>query len=154
MFGEKQTNILNIYNIQKYKKGKNMKFQNVYDNNEFFKSYIDMRGTDVSPNSLVEVPIIFSLIPDVKGKDILDLGCGYGKISKLFVENGAKSVMALDISQNMIDLANKQNGDKKIEYQVMAMENIGIKSLILSIVLLLFIMLKILICYLRIFIHY
>ncbi len=102
-----------------------MKFQNVYDNNEFFKSYIDMRGTEVNPNSLVEVPIIFSLMPDVKGKDILDLGCGYGKISKLFVENGAKSVMALDISQNMIDLANKQNGDKKIEYQVMAIENIG-----------------------------
>ena len=36
-----------------------MKFQNVYDNNEFFKSYIDMRGTEVNPNSLVEVPIIF-----------------------------------------------------------------------------------------------
>ena len=66
-----------------------MKFQNVYDNNEFFKSYIDMRGTEVNPNSLVEVPIIFSLMPDVKGKDILDLGCGYGKISKLFVENVA-----------------------------------------------------------------
>lgn len=101
-----------------------MKIQNVYDNNEFFESYVEMRGTELNANSLVEIPIILSLLPDINGKDILDLGCGYGKISKFFIENGAKSVVALDISQNMIDLANKQNADKNIEYFVMAMEDI------------------------------
>jgi ubiquinone/menaquinone biosynthesis C-methylase UbiE len=39
---------------------------------------------------------------NVTGKKILDIGCGYGKFSKLWYERGARLVIGLDFSEQMI----------------------------------------------------
>ena len=99
--------------------------QNIYDNSVFYNEYKEMREGQINANELIEIPIMKSMLPDLKGKRILDLGCGNGSMSKYFIENGASYVLALDISQNMIDEAKEKNNDKNISYQVLGMEEIS-----------------------------
>ncbi len=99
--------------------------QNIYDNKEFFNYYKDMRDSKINANELIEIPIIKSMLPDVKDMKILDIGCGEGELSRYFAEHGAKSVLGLDISQNMIDLANKQNTYNNVSFKILAMEDLS-----------------------------
>ena len=98
--------------------------KNVYDHSVFFEEYQSMRANKINANNLIEIPIIKEMLPDLKGKTILDLGCGAGDMDKYFIEQGAKQVLATDISVNMINIANAVNGHKKIEYNVLKMEDI------------------------------
>ena len=51
-----------------------MSKQNIYDNEEFFESFKDNRSKDVNFNDCIETPIILSMLPDLHGKKILDIG--------------------------------------------------------------------------------
>lgn len=101
--------------------------QNIYDNERFAKQYDTLRfekqGTNA--NDLIEIPNFRKLMPKVAHKTILDLGCGYGENDKYFKELGAKSILGIDISNHMIEIANKENKMDGIEYQVMPMEEIS-----------------------------
>ena len=68
---------------------------------------------------------MFSLLPDLKGKRVLDLGCGFGEHCKKFVNCGARNVLGIDISEKMLEVAISENSDPKIRYINMPMENIG-----------------------------
>ncbi len=51
----------------------------------------------------------------LKGKDVLDFGCGDGAYSLKFIDLGARSVVGIDNSPTMIELANSnisERGDK------------------------------------------
>lgn len=52
--------------------------QNIYDNPLFFDGYKRIRDNKVNANNLFEIPALFSMLPDLTGKDVLDLGCGFG----------------------------------------------------------------------------
>ena len=99
--------------------------QNIYDNEKFYNDYIAMRETHLNANDLLEIPVMKELLPDLKGKTVLGLGCGYGEMSKYFIDHGATRVVACDISQNMLNLAEKVNHDKNIEYKLLSMEDMG-----------------------------
>ena len=101
-----------------------MSKQNIFDNEVFFKGYKEIRSRKDNANILFEIPVFFSLLPDLSGKDILDLGCGYGEHCKAFVEKGASKVIGIDISFKMLEVANKENSDPAIEYINMPMEDI------------------------------
>lgn len=98
--------------------------KNVYDNSVFFEEYQKMRENKINANNLIEIPIMKLMLPSLKAKSILDLGCGAGDMDKYFVEHGAKHVLATDISINMIGIANAVNGHKNIEYKVLKMEDL------------------------------
>lgn len=100
------------------------KFQNIYDNEQFFKEYKEMRDSKINANELIEIPTIKSMLPDLKGKTILELGCGEGEMSNFFVEMGAKKVVGIDISQNMISEAKKHQCEN-LEFKVLPMEEIS-----------------------------
>ena len=72
--------------------------QNIYDNDEFFDNYKNTRLSDDSFNELLEQPAMRKLIPDLQGKSVLDLGCGFGFNCKEFALAGAKSVVGIDLS--------------------------------------------------------
>ena len=97
--------------------------QNIYDNEIFFEGYKKIRDNTYNANNLFEIPALISLLPDVKDKTILDLGCGFGEHCKLFVEKGAKKVVGLDISKKMIEKAKEENSSPKIEYVNLPMED-------------------------------
>ena len=99
--------------------------QNVYDNSQFFEEYQKMRDSKINANELIEIPQIKAMMPDIKDKMILDLGCGDGGMSRYFAENGAKRVLGLDISNNMIKLAKSKTQQANVEYIVGEMENIS-----------------------------
>ena len=99
--------------------------QNIYDNQTFFEGYKKLRENEVNANNLFEIPALFSMMPDLKDKTILDLGCGFGEHCKRFVENGAKKVVGIDISVKMLEIAKQENADSKITYINMPMENIS-----------------------------
>ncbi|MFH1773606.1 MAG: class I SAM-dependent methyltransferase [Methanobacteriota archaeon] len=55
-----------------------------------------------------EVRRILSLTK-VADKSVLDIGCGYGKFSKLWNERGAKIVVGMDFSKKMLEQARKKS---------------------------------------------
>lgn len=101
--------------------------QNIYDNKNFSQEYDKMRKENkgLNANDLIEIPNFRSLLPDVKGKRILDLGCGYGETDKYLKELGASYVLGLDISTHMIKVANKENKIDGVEYKLLPMEDIS-----------------------------
>ncbi len=100
------------------------KFQNIYDNEQFFNSYKEMRDGKLNANELIEIPTMKSLLPELKGKNVLDLGCGEGEMSRHFLSLGAKRVVGLDISQNMLNEAKKFKTEN-LELKLMPMEEIS-----------------------------
>ena len=99
--------------------------QNIFDNEIFFDGYKKIRENEINANNLFEIPTLFSMMPELSGKRVLDLGCGFGEHCRLFVKNGAEKVVGIDISSRMLDVAKKENSDPKIVYINMPMENIS-----------------------------
>jgi ubiquinone/menaquinone biosynthesis C-methylase UbiE len=62
-------------------------------------------------NAYYERPATLSILPDVKGKRVLDAGCGPGIYAELLVERGAE-VIAIDASPKMIRFAGQRLGDR------------------------------------------
>ncbi|MCW2277050.1 magnesium protoporphyrin IX methyltransferase [Heliophilum fasciatum] len=60
---------------------------------------------------------VLDWVGPVEGKRILDAGCGAGVLAERFVDRGASYIKGIDISEKMIDLAQKQ-GSGKVEYAV------------------------------------
>lgn len=56
------------------------------------------------------------MLPDLKNKRILDLGCGFGEHCKRFIECGAKRVVGIDISEKILEVARNENSDPNIIY--------------------------------------
>lgn len=99
--------------------------QNIYDNETFFAGYKKLRENKANANILFEIPALFSMMPDLQGKSVLDLGCGFGEHCKKFVECGAERVVGIDISEKMLEVARAENADPKINYIHMPMEEIA-----------------------------
>lgn len=102
-----------------------MSDQNIFDNPGFFNSYRLLRSRDDNYNDLLEQPAMAELLPDIQGKSVLDLGCGYGHNCIDFIRNGASRVVGLDISEKMLQVARSESQDLKIEYINMSMVEIS-----------------------------
>ena len=87
------------------------KSQNIFDNREFFDGYKKIRSNRYSANNLEEKPALFSLAPDLAGKAVLDLGCGYGENCAEFKARGASTVLGVDISEKMLAVAIEEHPD-------------------------------------------
>ncbi|XIA67929.1 class I SAM-dependent methyltransferase [Bradyrhizobium sp. TZ2] len=98
--------------------------QNIYDNPDFFAGYSQLprqvQGLDGAP----EWPAIRAMLPDVRGKRVVDLGCGFGWTSRWMREHGAASVLGLDLSENMIGRAKSNTNDSGIEYRIADLETL------------------------------
>ena len=100
-----------------------MQQQNIYDNKEFFDGYQSKRN-NLSANELIEIPQLFELIGNVENLSILDLGCATGGYDRKLINMGAKKAIGIDLPNNMINEAIKNNNSDKIEYKVMSMDDI------------------------------
>ena len=99
--------------------------QNIYDNDAFFENFRNSRSQEVNFNDCIETPILFAMLPDLRGKKVLDIGCGMGQHAKQYAEMGAESVLGIDISEKMLEYAKAHNSAGNIVYQRMAVEDIG-----------------------------
>lgn len=99
--------------------------QNIYDNEAFFEGYSKLRDREVNANNLFEIPTLMSLLPDLNGKRVLDLGCGFGEHCKEYISYGAVRVVGVDISEKMLKTAREENSDPNILYLNIPMEDIS-----------------------------
>lgn len=78
-----------------------------YNDDQFFKNYMNRRNRVDSPNNSIEKPIMLELIGDVKGKKVLDLGCGDAKFGVELLQKGCFSYDGVEGSENMAKEATK-----------------------------------------------
>lgn len=101
-----------------------MSQQDIYDNEIFFENFKRLRSQKVNFNDDLETPILLSMLPEIQGKSVLDIGCGMGQHAKQYSDLGARAVLEIDISEKMLDYAGKNNHAENIAYRKLAMEEI------------------------------
>lgn len=98
--------------------------QNIYDDTDFFENYGKMLRSIDGLNSAGEWHVLKKMLPDFQGKNVLDLGCGYGWHCIYAKEQGAESVIGIDLSKKMIDKAKEKSKGLSITYHQMPIEDI------------------------------
>jgi SAM-dependent methyltransferase len=79
----------------------------IYDNPEFLDNYLKLRQKRAGLNEAIEIPALTRLLPEVHGIDILELGCGNGKLARSLAAIGARHVLAVDGSRSMLATATR-----------------------------------------------
>lgn len=102
--------------------------QNIYDNPAFFEGYAQLprsvQGLDGAP----EWPALKAMLPDLTGKSVVDLGCGYGWFCRAARELGAADVTGVDISEKMLARAAELTADPQIHYQRSDLESLKLNE--------------------------
>ena len=97
--------------------------ENKYDDEKFFGAYSRMNRSVEGLKGAGEWHELQKLLPDFRGKRLLDLGCGFGWHCRYAMEQGAASALGIDLSEKMMAEARKRNALPGIEYRRMAMED-------------------------------
>lgn len=97
--------------------------QNKYDDEDFFAKYSEMPRSVDGLASAGEWPA-FQTLPDLRDRRVLDLGCGFGWHCRYAREQGARSVMGVDLSKKMLVRAKATTNDPAIEYRKSAIEDV------------------------------
>jgi SAM-dependent methyltransferase len=79
--------------------------QNIYDDPDFQAGYRRLARSEDGLAGAPEWPAVRSLLPDLQGRDVVDLGCGYGAFARWAGESGAALVDAFDLSEQMLQRA-------------------------------------------------
>lgn len=95
---------------------------NIYDDKSFYDAYAQMSRSKDGLKSAGEWHQLQPLFPPLQGKTVLDLGCGYGWHSKYASDQGALSVLGIDLSERMIQEAGRRNAAKNISYRICSLE--------------------------------
>ena len=98
--------------------------QNIYDKPEFFGEYSQMQRSVHGLDGASEWPAVRALLPDLTGKRVVDLGCGFGWFSRFAMAEGAASVLGLDISEKMIARARAETTDAAITYEIADLDHL------------------------------
>ncbi len=77
------------------------------------KKYFSDRSNYIESNPIIALRerILYNLIGEVKGKEIIDIGCGNGELTRDYISDN--SVTFLDFSEEMISLAKSSLPDDK-----------------------------------------
>lgn len=98
--------------------------ENKYDNTDFFNQYSKMSRSTEGLEGAGEWHVLKPMLPDFKGKRVLDLGCGFGWHCMWALQHGASKVVGVDISKNMLEKARQMDTTSSIEYIQMPIEDI------------------------------
>lgn len=97
--------------------------ENRYDDQVFFDQYSRFPRSVEGLRAAGEWHELERLLPDFRGRRVLDLGCGFGWHCGYAAQHGASYVLGTDISEKMLEGARQRNGGAQIEYRRMAMED-------------------------------
>lgn len=82
---------------------------------KYSKEVAEVYSEKVLAAELTLKPVLLRAVGDIKGKEVLDLGCGSGTYSIRLARKGAK-VAAIDYMPDQIKLAKKLNKHRNITY--------------------------------------
>ena len=74
---------------------------------KYYKNYMDTKPH----NAYYERPATLSLLPELKNKKVLDIGCAGGWYTKYLLDNGA-DVLAIDVNYEMVKITKKRTRNK------------------------------------------
>ncbi|MDM5358219.1 class I SAM-dependent methyltransferase [Peribacillus sp. ACCC06369] len=98
--------------------------QNKYDDTNFFSAYEQMPRSIKGLEAAGKWHVLKELMPNLRNKSVLDLGCGFGWHCRFAREQQASSVIGVDISDNMLQRAREKTDDRFISYIKMPIEDI------------------------------
>lgn len=101
---------------------------NIYDNSDFFSKYSQMSRSLDGLEGAGEWETLKKVLPDFTKKAVLDLGCGYGWHCNYAVEQGAQSVIGIDQSKKMLEVAKEKFNSSKISYIQSSIEDIDFQK--------------------------
>jgi SAM-dependent methyltransferase len=101
-----------------------MMAQNIYDNPDFFDGYSRLARSVEGLAGAPEWPALRALVPDLRGRNLVDLGCGFGWVCRWAREQGAERVLGVDVSENMLSRARATTSDTAITYTNADMERL------------------------------
>ncbi len=98
--------------------------QNIYDNEEFFEGYSRLGRSVDGLAGAPEWPALRALLPDLRGLNVLDLGCGFGWFCRWARQNGAAHVLGIDVSEKMLARSGATTQDTAVTYTRADMEQL------------------------------
>ncbi len=98
--------------------------ENKYDDSAFFEKYSQMSRSQKGLDGAGEWSTLKKILPDFRNKRVLDLGCGFGWHCLHAIENGAESVVGVDISEKMLETAIEKSTGKNIKYYCASIEDV------------------------------
>jgi SAM-dependent methyltransferase len=91
--------------------------QNIYDDERFFTAYSRLRRSVDGLDGAPEWPTMRAMLPDVAGRSVLDLGCGFGWFCRWAAAAGARNVIGIDLSRRMLERARRDTTDPRVTYR-------------------------------------
>src|SRR3954466_11808205 len=91
--------------------------QNIYDDPDFYAGYSQLPRSVEGLDGAPEWPALRALLPELRGRRVLDLGCGYGWFCRWAQEQGATRVLGIDVSEKMLARARELNLAAGITYE-------------------------------------
>jgi SAM-dependent methyltransferase len=102
--------------------------QNIYDDGEFFAGYSRLKRSVGGLDGAPEWPALRSLLPDLRGRRVLDLGCGFGWFCRWARQQGASHVLGIDVSERMLERARATTQDPAVAYVKADMEDLELPA--------------------------
>ena len=99
--------------------------QNIYDDPRFFAGYSTLERFGAGWERAAERADLLALLPDVRGRRVLDLGCGAGQLARHLAEAGAAEVIGIDVSERMLALARTEWAHPRVTYRRQAIEDVA-----------------------------
>src|SRR6185312_14192222 len=91
--------------------------QNIYDDPDFFAGYARLPRSELGLSAVFEWPAFQRLLPaSLRDARVLDLGCGLGYFAREARARGAREVVAVDLSERMLQAARARTDDTGIVY--------------------------------------
>ncbi|HLX36506.1 MAG TPA: class I SAM-dependent methyltransferase [Candidatus Binataceae bacterium] len=90
--------------------------QNIYDDAGFFAEYSRLPRSIDGLRAAPEWPSLRAMLPDLHGKRVVDLGCGFGWFCRWARESGAAHILGIDVSEKMLARAIEETRDAAITY--------------------------------------
>lgn len=91
---------------------KGKKGSNLYESREGYDLYASNYDEKLEYLNSFEGHQLKMIMPEIKGKKVLDAGCGTGRLTRWFLDEGAE-YEGIDLSAKMIDIACKKFPDLK-----------------------------------------
>lgn len=91
--------------------------QNIYDDDRFLAGYSEFPRSRDGLDATSEWPAFHALLPAIAGKRVVDLGCGFGQLSRWLGDQGARSVLGIDLSEKMLARAVRETANTAVTYR-------------------------------------
>jgi 2-polyprenyl-3-methyl-5-hydroxy-6-metoxy-1,4-benzoquinol methylase len=99
--------------------------QNVYDDPAFFAGYSTLERFGAGWTRAAEHADLLALLPDVRDRRALDLGCGAGQLAHHLATSGAADVVGVDLSERMLALARAEWAHPRVQHRRAALETLA-----------------------------